>query len=421
MATASEFDPIFVHASMRSGSTYFFNVLRRNTSSLCFNEAIMDGKKDYARFKRARKRDIASPKTTQKWDVNHHFLDRADFDEFIEAWDTVTNLSPKFPEFPEFQDYFSPNGILPPELATYLSALMKYARSQDKRPVLCEVASRGRAGALRNAFGGFHVAQYRDPLSQFGSFIRGLIEGGTWTFLAAPVMELGTSRTHPLCRLVPEAWRPPNLPWRVENRAQFWGSNVQYFTIVASPRPQTIEKVFRWHLFSWILSNLAAISYSDITLDIDKLHDHSDYRTTVIDDLAQGIGVAPDFSDLRKFDRYYEFESFDVATVCGQVVSAIRSSVGDGRLDEALRTLGTQPPITPTATAVELLLAKISDSLESMATSTDRRFMSAAEWKALAEKNQKIWFNPGVRWLAEHVYPLAAPVVRAARRAGISV
>jgi hypothetical protein len=32
------FVPIFVHASMRSGSTYFFNVLRRNSSLMCFNE-----------------------------------------------------------------------------------------------------------------------------------------------------------------------------------------------------------------------------------------------------------------------------------------------------------------------------------------------------------------------------------------------
>ncbi len=418
MTTASAFDPIFVHASMRSGSTYFFNVLRRNKSLLCFNEAIMDGRRDYARFNGARQRDIASVKAGQKWDVNHHFLDRADFDEFIEAWDAVENLCP---EFPEFQDYFPPKGMLSAELTAYLAALMKYARSQDKRPVLCEVSSRGRAGALHGAFGGFHIAQYRDPLSQFGSFIRGLIEGGTWTFLATPVMELGTSGAHPLCRLVPEAWRAPDLPWRAENRAQFWASNVQHFATVASPRPHTIEKVFRWHLFAWVLSNLAAISYSDIALDIDKLHDDPDYRAHVIDNLARGIGVAPDFSDLRKFDRYYEFESFDIATVCGQVISAIRGCADDGRLDEALGTLGLQPPLTPTATAVELLLTKITDSLESMTASTDCHFISAEEWKAIVEKNQRIWFNPGVRWLAQRVYPLAAPVVRAARRVGISV
>jgi hypothetical protein len=56
MQAQSEFDPIFVHASMRSGSTYFFNVLRRNAALMCFNEVVMDGKRAYARFKKPRTR-----------------------------------------------------------------------------------------------------------------------------------------------------------------------------------------------------------------------------------------------------------------------------------------------------------------------------------------------------------------------------
>jgi hypothetical protein len=418
MTISSEFDPIFVHASARSGSTYFFSVLRRNKSLLCFNEAIIDGKRDYARFRGVQQRDIARPKGVRQWDVNHHFLDHEDFDEFLEAWDAVMHLCP---EFPTFQDYLPLNGVLSGELSTYLSALMKYARSQDKRPVLCEINSRGRAGALRSAFGGLHITQYRDPLSQFGSFVRGLIDGGSWGFLATPVTELGTSGTHPLYRLVPEVWRVPSLPWLADTRAHRWGSDARYIATTASPRPENTENLFRWHLFSWVLSNLAAISYSDIALDIDKVHDDAAYRASVIDALALRIGEAPDLGDIRKFDRYYEFESFDMAAVCSQVVSTIRNAVDDGRLDEALGALGNQPPITPTATAVELLLVKIRDSLASMAFSNDCRFISTEEWKATAEKNQRIWFNPGVRWLAQHLYPLAAPVVRAARRAGVSV
>ena len=416
MAIASEFAPIFVHASPRSGSTYFFGVLRRNASLLCFNEAIIDGKQDLARFKGTQKRRNARFKEAQKWDVNHHFLDREDFVEFIEAWDAVMHLCPKFPTF---QNYLPPKGILSGELFTYLAGLIEYARSQEKRPALCEINSRGRAGALRGAFGGFHIAQYRDPLSQFGSFVRAVIEAGFWGFLAFPVTELGTSGTHPLYRLVPADWRAPSLPWLTDSRAQRWASDAQYFAAVGSPRPENIEKVFRWHLLSWVLTNLAAVSYSDFALDIDKISDDANYAASVIDTLALNIGGTYDFSDVRKFTRYYEFESFDVATVCNEVVSTIRRSLDDGRLDEALRTLGRQPPVTRTAAAVELLLAKISDSQQSMAASTDRRHVSAEEWKAIAEENQKIWFNPSVRRIVQRVYPLAAPVVRTARRAGI--
>src|SRR5579885_1804660 len=377
----SEFDPIFVHASMRSGSTYFFNVLRRNETLLCFNESIMDGRKNNGRAKSARNRPESH---SQTWDANHHFFGGPYFHELI----------------------------------AYLSALMAHAQSHSKRPVLCEVSSRGRAGALRSTFGGFHIAQYRDPLSQFGSYIRALVEGRTWTFLGTPLIELGASGNHPLCRLIPEQWRIPALPWRTKNKAQFWASNIQYFALVSASEPKTIERVFRWHLFSWVLSNVAALSYSDLSLDIDKAHDDPAYRASLVATLAAEIGVAPDFSDIRKFDRYYAFESFETAEICDQVVSAVHTALDDGRLDAAIRTLGKEPPLTSIATAAELLLEKIHASLASMMSSAERRRMSAAEWQELAAKNRKLWHKPGVRWIAERIYPVAEPIVRKARLAG---
>lgn len=416
MSTESELDPIFVHASMRSGSTYFFNVLRRNPSLMCFNEAIMDGKRDYARFKEPRTRQIAHAKRDAKWEINHHFLDRPDFDEFIEAWDSVMHLCP---EFPELQDYLPSDGVLSAELTGYLAALMKYARSQGKRPVLCEVNSRGRAGALRRSFGGFHIAQYRDPLSQFGSSIRGLIEGRTWSFLAFPVMELGTSAEHPLYRVVPETWRAPALPWRVATRAQHWASDAQYVASIASPRSEAIEKLFRWHLFSWFLTNLAAISYSDLLLDIDKINDDASYRTTFVENLLQEGRIQTDFGDLQKFDRYYDFESFDVAVVCRQVVSAISESFECGDLEKAVRTLGSEAPNVPVRTGIDCLLAKLHESIVAMAKNGNRQYMRTDEWRVLVEKNRRIWFNPIVRRVAENIYPVAAPVVHVARRVGL--
>jgi hypothetical protein len=415
LTVASEFDPIFVHASVRSGSTYIFNVLRRNKRLMCFNETILDRKEDIPQwFRGALKQGDPHFQENRKWDINHHFLDRSDSFEFIQAWDSVMHLCPRFPLF---LDYLPPNGVLSAELGPYLSGLMKYARSQDKRPVFCEIGSRGRAGALRGAFGGFHIAQYRDPLNQFGSFIRAVLEARFWWFLTFPLFELGTSRAHPLYRLVPEPWRVPVLPWQAKNYAQHWASEVQYLATVASPRPEIVETVFRWHLFSWVLTNLAAISYSDLALDIDKIHDNADYRALISDTLGPKIGAAPDFTDVRKFARYCEFETFDVTAVCRQVESAIRSSLGDGRLQAALGTLSTQPPITATAVAVELLLAKLRDSITSMQNSANRSQIGAEEWKIIVKKNRKIWFNPSVRRLAQSVYPVAAPIVKATRRA----
>jgi len=408
----SELNPIFVHASPRSGSTYFFNVLRRNRSLTCFNEAINDVFSHYG------KHDIARFKAAQKWNVNHHFLERDDFDELIAAWDVVAHL---YPPFPSFQDYLPTNGILPTALRAYLAGLMQYACSSGKQPALCEIHSRGRAAALRHAFGGFHIAQYRDPLSQFGSFFLAVAEAGEWGFLTFPLMELGISGEHPLYRLVPQTWRVSVLPWPADDRAVRWSSAMQYISMVASPHPDTIVKAFRWYLFSWFLSNLAALSYSDFALDIDKTYDDHAYRRIVIDVLSSKCGVAVDFGDLAKFSRYYEFDSLDVAAVCDQVTSAIKDALRSGRVDDAVRALGARPPILPTAAGVEILLAKVDQSLTSMAASADRRRITEQDWKALAAKYRKIWFHPGVRVVAQRVYPLAAPIARAARRAGFAV
>jgi hypothetical protein len=406
-----ELDPVFVHASARGGSTYFFNVLRRNKSFLCFSSAIIDGKKDIAWTYPPPKQIIRR----KMFDANHQFLERPDYYEFIEAWDEVMHLCPDFPTFP---DYLPTDGVLSPEIRVFIAALIEHARSKNRRPMLCETNSRGRAGVLRDAFGGFHIAQYRDPLSQFGSFIRALVEGGFWGFLSHPATELGVCGAHPLYAVVPAAWRAPHLPWLANTRAQRWASDAQYIALIGSPERDTIKKVFRWHLFSWVLSNLAALAYSDLPIDMDRIHDDGAYRASIIDQLA-AIGVAVDFKDLKKFDRYYQFESFDPVTVCNEVISTVENALSDGTLDRALRTLAKQPLVTPTATAVDSLLTKLTDSLASMAASPDRRFITAAEWKAIVTKHRKIWFNPGMRRLGKRIYPFAAPIVHAGRRAGL--
>jgi hypothetical protein len=417
MTATSGFDPVFVHASARSGSTYVFSVLRRNHALMCFNEAIIDGKRDYAAFKDANDRN-SDHGGAQKWDVNHHFLDREDYAEFLDAWDEVMHLCP---EFPEFEEYLPSGGVLRSELVAYLRGLMNYARSRKKRPVLCEINSRGRAGALRGAFGGYHIAQYRDPLSQFGSFVRPLIEGGAWGFLSHPVTELGVNSSHPLYGVVPGEWRVPNFPWRTETRARRWGSHARYLALTASIGSKNIERLFLWHMFSWFLNNLAALSYSDLGLDIDKAHNDAAYRASLVATVAAETGAAPDFSDISKFDRYYEFEAFDMAGVCDQVVSAARGALQDGRLEAGVRTLGIKPPVTTTEAAAELLLTKIREAQASMTSSAARRRISAAEWTELAVKNRKLWHQPAVRWMAEHLYPLAAPVGRIVRRVGIPI
>lgn len=407
---------IFVHASPRSGSTYFFNVLRRNRSLLCFNQAITDtfrGANHKDGILGLRKSD-ALRFNGQRKDLNHGFLEKADLEEFVEARNAALHL---FPKNQTFINYLPQDGVLQPQLVTYLAALIKYASEQDKHPALCEIYSRGRAGALRDHFGGFHIAQYRDPLSQFGSFVRLAVEHGWWSFLAFPLQEL-SSGVHPLYQLIPERWRPPILT-RGSADCERWAADTHLNAIAASPRPDTIENLFRWHLFSWFLNNLAAISYSDLALDIETVHDDEKYRAAVTGNIASRIDVTLDLSDIKKFDRYYEFSSFDVTTVCEQVVSSIRA-LDLGVVESALRSLGKGPTTIGASAGLELLLSKLRASLASMAMSADRIRISSAEWETVVEDHWRPWFNRRVQLFVRKTYPIASAAMYFMRRTGLA-
>jgi hypothetical protein len=383
---------------------------------MCFNEALLDGRSSSARFIRSDQRKNTATDRLTSWNVNHHFLDRPDDEEFIVARDEVMHL---YPSAPAFCDYLPWNGVLTGDVKSYFAGLQKYANVKGKRAAFCEINSRGRAGALRDAFGGFHTAQIRDPISQFGSFYRPLEEAGEWAFLAHPLKELGINGHHPLYAIVPPQWRPPVLPWPAADAARRWATAVEYVLLLADQRPETPAKIFRWHMFAWLLSNLAAIVYSDFVLDIDRASDDAAYRSEVTRVFPSAVGADVDFSDLTKFARYYQFESLDMAAIASQAVAAVNDALADGRLANALALLARSAPKTSPRDAAALLFAKIDDSLASFAASTDRRSVSDKSWAHLAARHpaaRPLLKNRILRESARVAYPLLAPLVRAVRK-----
>jgi hypothetical protein len=376
----------------------------------------MDGKNNVSRSGKSDKRKSPSANKPSSWNVNHHFLDRADDEEFVEAWDAYIHL---YPPTPAFRDYLPRDGVLDGGVKAYFSGLNNYANAQGKRAVFCEINSRGRAGALRDAFGGFHATQIRDPISQFGSFYRPLAEAGEWGFLLHPVNELGINGDHPLYQIVPKEWRPPMLPWPATDPARRWATAVEYILLLADEQPNTLVRAFRWHMFAWLLSNIAAIVYSDFVLDIDKTHDDSAYRSDVINVFASRAGINVDFSDITKFSRYYQFEALDVAAVVSQAVTAVNDALADGRLENALALLARSSPKISIREATTLLFAKVADSLTGFAASADRRFVTNESWARLVKKHALPWSivkNRMLRETARVIYPFVAPVVRTVRQ-----
>jgi hypothetical protein len=414
MKKDSERRPIFVHASARSGSTYFFNVLRLMEPLLCFDEAISDAF-SYYKGKNGQRR-FARKTARAEWDRwSHDFLTRNSRAEFVDAWEAVMRF---YPPFPRFCDYVPRGGILPSKLQLYLQALIDYASAKGKRAALCEIYSRGRAGALRDAFGGFHVTQYRDPLCQFGSCFRQLKDFGQCGFMVIPLQELGLGAENPLYSIIPEAWRVPALPWPADDRAQRWASTQQYISMILSSHPDTLQKVLRWHLLSWFLNNLAAIVHSDFVLDIDKAHDDLEYRESVREVFRSEIGVAPDFTEIAKYPSYYQFECIDIARMRDEIVSVINNAQRNGQLDAAIAALGRKPPTVSASVAVDRLCAKMNDALALMASTEKSVYISVDDWQGIVQRHRNIWANPQLRSAMRHIIPFALPVVQAMRMIG---
>ncbi len=380
---------IVVHASPRSGSTYFFNVLRRLPPLVCFNEALSDV------FGGEVTKTSIGLKSGASWDVNHHFLEQDDYHEFADAWDRVM---PHYPQTPAFRDYFPVSGVLRADQHRYIAAFGDYGRSVGRRPVLCEIHSQGRAGAIRAAVGGFHIAQFRDPLSQFGSFYRALAEGGSWPFLVSPLLKLGISGRHPLCRVIPEAWRPPVYPWPEADRWGRWRTQIDYIKLIKS-EPGGLECAFRWHLLAWFLSNMAAVSYADLAVDIDRVHDDLDYRRSIVEHLEDEIGAPPDFSDIQRFSRYYAFEAFDAAAVTREVLQTLRRSATAGGFEVGIAALSRSPPRGNAGDTATLLVAKLEDALASFEAASPTR-VTRAQWSQAVRANPLRWENRVIRTIA---------------------
>lgn len=405
-ATGARSGPLFVHASPRGGSTFFFHALRRANSLICFNEVLNDG------LAGTSKRALARRKQKIGWDFNHDFLEENDRAEIIQAWNWFGAV---YPALPAFRDFFPHEGKLPGYLRVYLDSFINYADAVSKRPAFCEVYSRGRAGALRAAYGGYHIAQVRDPISQFGSLFRAVEERGLWPYLSYPVMELGANGTATLCALIPPAWALPSYPWPGRTPTETWLSFNNYKLLVASPRPSALELAFRTHILSWMLTNLAAICFSDLLLDIDKLHDDPTYRAGTVAALKSEVGIAPDFSRLTKFTRHLRFEAFDMEAVCHAVMQFVTGALDDGRLEAAVSALSPEGQRVSTRVAVELLSDKLERALESMGA-TVQRHVSNKEWVEIASMHRVIWQNDRWKKTAAFLYPVGAPVVHWIRR-----
>lgn len=273
-----EADPIFIHAWWRSGSTYVWSKLREDEACRCYYEPL------HEKIAGLNLSTINEPP-----DINlvlafgHPAAQKHYFAEYAEL--LRSNSLRYFSEL-AYDRYLLPPSQADDKLCNYLNGLISSASAASRRPILCFCRSQMRSAWIKNAFGGIHLAQIRNPASQWASF---QIDPYFSTNMIVVALKLRNLRPGAFAhiesfeRLAQSLSERPSLPAEMISK-HFIGEFLR--------RRDCID-VF---LVIWIASALQALACCDYLLDIDLLSTDLDYRK-ITSQWFDSVGCSVDFSD----------------------------------------------------------------------------------------------------------------------------
>jgi hypothetical protein len=268
--------PLFVHAWFRSGSTYTWGKLRNNEHLICFYEPFHEVLNETTLAEQIENhKPIEASRALRHPIQNRHYFHEY---KMLLEFDGKLNFVPEL----SYRNYFLfPNQEDLPRL-NYIQTLINHASQRALLPVFCFCRSQLRSAWIRKNFVGTHVAQIRDPLSQWESFNIVPYFRNTMIKIA-----LDLRHNHPACfshlpnfdRFAAALDKRQGLP-----SEQLY----EYFL-----KPDDFVAIF---LLIWALSAVQSISQSDLTLDVNGLSNDAAYRASVRDWFF-AIGCDADFSD----------------------------------------------------------------------------------------------------------------------------
>lgn len=273
---------VFLHGGWRCGSTYVWNRLRQCAGTRCFYEPFHEA------LSRCTPRKVRRD-TTLTWNSRHPVLEQPYWYEYLPLLRTAGPRGVRrHREGFAVVEYF-PGERSVHEQAAYLRQLQRLAQRDGKLPVFGFSRSLARAGALKEALGGYHVLIRRDPRQQWLSCRSYRVDGGMVYF--------------ELCHFLILALAPPQSPagWY----ARFLGLprppagrfREQFRFMQKALAPWTDELSYRAFLGVRLLSHAAAASAADLTIDIDRLSREPEYRAEVSVAIRARAGLETHFDD----------------------------------------------------------------------------------------------------------------------------
>jgi hypothetical protein len=323
--------PIFVHAWWRSGSTYIWSKLRENKSCRCYYEPLHEriAALNLAAVK-------AFPDITFSQALRHPVPKKHYFTEYAKLLRSGSlNYSPEL----AYDRYL----LLPEQtddrLRDYLAGLISSASMANRRAILCFCRSQMRSAWMKQNFGGFHVAQIRNPADQWTSF-------KVDPYFASKMIIIALR----LRGLYPRAFvhiQPfEGFAQRLSKRSSLPGEVFDHYFIQPFISQRDCLDIF---LVIWIASALQAIACCDFILDIDLLSTDLAYRSAVMK-WIDSIGCRVDFSDCASPSLPEKDPAFSVfertAADAASVIRSDASSLVVAKPEIVKKRLGSLSPLS---------------------------------------------------------------------------
>lgn len=269
--------PLFVHAWFRSGSTYIWGKLRKNENLICYYEPFHEVLAEPSLRDQI---ESHAPLETSK-SMRHPVEDRHYFFEYRQLLsEHRLNFVPEL----SYHRYFLADNQPDPDRFRYIETLIAFASEEARSPVLCFCRSPMRSAWIKKQFNGTHIAQIREPVSQYNSFD---VQPYFRTTMIKTALDL--RRSSPRCFAhIPNFDR---FAAAFEKRSGLPPDQLYQFFL----KPEDFKAIF---FLIWSLSALQSISICDLVLDIDRLSTDTSYQRTMSAWFGD-LDCKVDFSDCK--------------------------------------------------------------------------------------------------------------------------
>jgi tetratricopeptide (TPR) repeat protein len=294
--------PIFIHSSWRVSHTWFWLKFRHEPSTICFYEPFHEGLATVTR-------SDALAVAPESWDSGHPHA-QPYLLEFVPLIRNASGVRLFVPEIA--YQWFIPikgfAGHLRPEEAKYLALLVRHANRRQKIPVFGFCRSLGRLLAIKSQFPGFHIFQYRNPWTQWMSFLyhknernRYFIEKILTLMLSAGDPFFSAIINRYLMHSIARADRCRIAGYcKSDNSSQEIGK--EFAELLSEHQLFSIHMAF--HTYLYMCARLSA----DLVVDASKLARNRDYQLLVHHQIASVTGLHLNLDDATDTQQYHSFD-----------------------------------------------------------------------------------------------------------------